>query len=169
VQQTFAANVVNLRLPVVQGGNVRHKPFAFAILRVMRHELASNRHPRCDQPEFRDLFHRVIAPVQKREINFEIRRLLSQPLWNNVVRKAKERGKSVQRLWRAGLQIPQHSIIDRAIGLNSPQVAASIGFQRSQDVKCASTSQPGANFYGNLWRLCSTPNRSNQELAFLGV
>ena len=84
-EKAFVAYVVKFRFPIVERRNVRHQPFSFAQLRIVRHENSAHRNVRIEQLEFCDLFAWIIPAIEKDKIDRDRLAKLRQPSWNYLL------------------------------------------------------------------------------------
>jgi hypothetical protein len=92
LEKSFSTHVVYLCAPVIEAAEEGHEPFGLAELGIVSHHLAAHRDETVNQPEFDNLLERVVPSIKESEINLESGRLLRQPLGNDLLGKAEERG-----------------------------------------------------------------------------
>src|ERR1043166_4776256 len=100
MKQSFGAHVMELAVPIVEPGKIRHQPLALAQLCVVGHQLATNGEKRIERAKLGDLFLWIVAAIEKNEIDSKILFLFCQPFRDYVLRKAKERREAMHGVGR---------------------------------------------------------------------
>src|SRR6266704_3348269 len=132
---------MNPGAPIIQPRNIRNEPLTLAQPSVMSHELASDRNVRIEELKLCHLLEGPVPTIEKHKINLTCR-LLGNPSGNDLLRKTKQRRETIYHLRRFGFQVSHHPVIYAVVGLNAPEVAFPVFFQRPQDVQRAPASQP---------------------------